>query len=54
MKRKSKLLAPQTSERWVIIYGACTRVGKMTAKVMASKNYSLILIDQSLSKLQKL
>jgi FlaA1/EpsC-like NDP-sugar epimerase len=54
IRRKSKLLSKQTNEKWVLINGACTKVGKFTAKILAARNYSLILVDQNLSKLQKL
>jgi hypothetical protein len=51
MKRKSKLLQPQTTDTWVMIYGACNKVGKLTAKNFAKFNYKLILIDPNIAKL---
>ena len=54
MKRKSKLLRNQTTDTWVMIYGACTKVGKLTAKNFAKFNYKLILVDSNIAKLQKL
>ena len=44
-----------TPTKFVIVYGACTRVGRLVAKVIAVKfGYSVFLIDQNLSKLQEL
>lgn len=54
LRRKSSLLARQKGDTFVLIYGACTKLGKLTAKVFASYNYSLVLVDRDLSKLQKL
>ena len=38
--------------RWVMIYGACSHLGKLVTKVFANCNYGLILIDANLTKLQ--
>jgi hypothetical protein len=44
-----------SSSKFVIVYGACTKVGRLVAKVIAVKfGYSVFLIDQNLSKLQEL
>jgi short-subunit dehydrogenase len=51
MKKKNKLFIAEEG-RWVLIHGACTKVGKLSSKVFASNNYSLILVDTDLSKLQ--
>ncbi len=42
------------SDRWVLIYGATNHIGKLAAHVFAKNGYSLILVDSSLDKLQKL
>jgi hypothetical protein len=59
MRRKSNLLKAtdkgkcdeSTNKRWVLVYGACTQLGRTVAKVFANYNYGLILVDANLSKL---
>ena len=53
--KKNKLLAKRESKdkEWVLVYGACTKVGKLTAKVFAQVGCSLLLVDADLSKLQQ-
>lgn len=38
-------------EKWVIVYGSTTHVGKLAARIFAKYGYSLILVDNNLNKL---
>ena len=40
--------------KFVLIYGATNHMGQTVAKLFAKYNYSLILVDSNLDKLQKL
>ncbi|CDW86441.1 UNKNOWN [Stylonychia lemnae] len=51
---KDPFLVTQNKEKFVLIYGATNHMGQQTAKLFAKYNYSLILVDSSLDKLQKL
>lgn len=64
LKKRSKLLPVslgsnqlkrdvQTKElKWVLVYGACSHLGKLVTKVFANHDYGLMLIDANLTKLQ--
>ena len=63
LKRRSKLLPlaigslqskqiKNKSLKWVLVYGACSHLGRLTAKVFANHEYGLMLIDSNLTKLQ--
>ena len=59
LRRRSKLLVATEKgvqkageeKRWVLVYGACSTLGKTVAKVFAMYNYGLLLVDSNLSKL---
>jgi hypothetical protein len=53
LRKKIKLLDKSRDNRksYVIIYGACSHMGKITSNLFIKYNYSLIMIDADLQKL---
>ena len=54
-KRKMKLLNEDfdgNAKKHVIIYGACSHMGRITTSIFVKHGYSVVLIDVNLEKLQ--